>query len=144
MKRNTITRVHVWEHNGSIIFTLAGSPAFNPGEMAGKENEKPMYLADMRPSKRFRPSSQDAQVPSQISLSAETLKLGDTMRLESHGSLPGSTSSLGSEAPMKLSPKALFPSPLGAALPPQAGKSPGNKCWKDHPKRDVSPSVARM
>ena len=124
---------------------------------ADKENEKPMYLAEMRPHKRFRPSSQDAQVASEVSLSKETLRLGDTMKLASQESLGGSKiasqeslggskTSLVSEPQIKVSPKALFSSPVAGTVPSPAGKSPGKTTWVDHAKRDHSPdgSVARM
>ncbi|CAE7493178.1 unnamed protein product [Symbiodinium microadriaticum] len=109
-----------------------------------------MYLAEMRPHKRFRPSSQDAQVASEVSLSKETLRLGDTMKLASQESLGGSKiasqeslggskTSLVSEPQIKVSPKALFSSPVAGTVPSPAGKSPGKTTWVDHAKRDHSP-----
>ena len=101
-----------------------------------------MYLAEMRPKKRFRPSSQDAQIPSEMSMSAETLKLG-----ESRETLGASRSSLGSEPADTR--KALFASPSATMVPPVPTKSPGKTTWVDNlrpTKRVLSPaaSVARI
>ena len=132
----------------TIYAVLAGRPdaAVNPG---GTEIEKPMYLADMRALKKIRPSSQDAQVPSEVSMSAATLRLGTTLRLESQESLGSSRSSLSPDPQIKVTPKALFSSPVAATVPAvPATKSPGKTTWVDNRKRDrdVSPdgSVARM
>ena len=128
---------------------LAGTPTPSPMEKPSApspKKEPPMYFAEMR-HLRHRVSSQDAQNP-WPSISAATLRLGDTM-VESRESLGSSKTSLASSPDMKVvtpkkSSETLFLNLSQAAVPPAADVKPANKTWVDlEPRRharDVSPA----